>query len=154
MIPGWGVGELVSLVLSEVTAIENLTYAASNGLETVNVSYLQYTLKNGTFQDYTHAVDNSTGKLLLTLDSQTNTSSHQLFAFYQKLSLNKNLAIERTTPQTIFDNGSYIVDHYSASGAYTITEFWETYILSDSVSTLLREAGNYGVSRHAFCIVC
>lgn len=136
----------MSLVSSEVTLIENLTYSASNGLGTFNGSYLQYTLKNETLQDYTHAVDNRTGTLLLSLDSQTNTSSHQLFAFYQKLSLNKNLAITRATPQTIFDNGSYIVDHYSASGANVITKFWATYILSNNVSELLREVGNYGVS--------
>ncbi|ETS81575.1 hypothetical protein PFICI_06577 [Pestalotiopsis fici W106-1] len=143
-IPGWGVGELVSLVLSEVTAVENKTYSASNGFTTTNGSYIQYTLKNGTLEDYTHTVDIATGNMLLSIESLTNTSSYQLFAFYQKLSLNKNLDITRETTKTIFDNGSYIVDHYSSLGADTVTNFWEDYILSDNVTTLLREVGNYG----------
>lgn len=43
-------------------------------------------------------------------------------------------------------NGSWIVDHFSATGATKVTNFWDTYILSDQeVAKLLRTVGKYGM---------
>lgn len=68
-----------------------------------------------------------------------------LFAFYQFQDLVKNLDIESNVTGTIFDNGSYTVDHYSARGAETTIDFWENHILDDTeIRSLLSEVGTYG----------
>lgn len=80
----------------------------------------------------------------------TNGSEYKLFAFYQKRTLSKSLPVSTNTTHTIFDNGSYTVDHYSATGAQTTTKFWEEYILTDGVKELLMQVGNYGKTPMAF----
>jgi hypothetical protein len=97
-------------------------------------------LKNGTLFDWAKNVS-STGHVSLKFP---NGSSRRLFAFYQFLSHEKNLEYSSGTGKTIWDNGSYVVDHYSAKGAQVVAKFWETYILPDGVKELLMEVGNYG----------
>lgn len=73
------------------------------------------------------------------------SSRQYLFAFYQFQDLAKNLDIESNVTGTIFDNGSYTVDHYSGRGAQTTKEFWEHYNLDDTeIKSLLSEVGTYG----------
>lgn len=71
-------------------------------------------------------------------------SSYRLFAFYQSLTHEKNLEYSSGIGETIWDNGSYVVDHYSPQGAQVVATFWEKYILPDGVKDLLIEVGNYG----------
>ncbi|CAI7604745.1 unnamed protein product [Penicillium pancosmium] len=127
-IPGWGAGELVALVSAEV-------------LQSTNSSHLQLTLKNGTLSDWAGKVSPS-GSVSLDLPASQNT--YRLFAFYQFLNHNKNLQYSSTPAKTIFDNGSYVVDHFTARGAKVTTKFWEEYILPGGVKELLMEVGNYG----------
>lgn len=74
----------------------------------------------------------------------TGGAQYRLFAYYQYQDLVKNLNIEANTTGTIFDNGSYTVDHFSARGAQTTIDFWEKRILNDTgIKELLSEVGKY-----------
>jgi hypothetical protein len=97
-------------------------------------------LKNGTLVDQAQNVS-STGHASLKLPTG---SSYRLFAFYQSLTHEKNLEYSSGTGETIWDNGSYVVDHYSPRGAQVVAKFWEKYILRDGVKNTLMEVGNYG----------
>lgn len=45
----------------------------------------------------------------------------------------------------IIQNGSWIVDHFSADGADIMTKFFDDYIVPDEEDRqLLRKVGNYG----------
>jgi hypothetical protein len=103
-------------------------------------SYLSLVLKNGTLVDWAKNVS-STGHASLKFSTG---ASHRLFAFYQFLSHEKNLEYSSGNAESIWDNGSYVVDHYSAQGAQVVAKFWEKYILPDGVKDLLKEVGNYG----------
>ncbi|KAJ5440168.1 uncharacterized protein N7458_011166 [Penicillium daleae] len=143
LIPGWGAGELVALVSAEVLSTKNVSLGTSSGTSlfgAAQTSYLSLVLKNGTLVDWGQNVS-STGHVSLRFPSG---SSHRLFAFYQFLTHEKNLEYSSGNAKTIWDNGSYVVDHYSARGAQVVAKFWERYILPDGVKELLMEVGNYG----------
>jgi hypothetical protein len=144
-IPGWGTGELVALVSAEVLSSKNIsmnTAGTASFLGTPQTYYIQMTLKDGSLTEWTDKVS-SNGHVSLKL-AQTESSTHRLFAFYQFLSHNKNLEYSASPSKTIWDNGSYIVDHYSARGAQTTTKFWEEHLLTDEIKELLMSVGNYG----------
>lgn len=154
-IPGWGAGELVALVSAEVLSTKNISLGTSSGTSlfgAAQTSYLSLVLKNGTLVDWGQNVS-STGHVSLRFPSG---SSHRLFAFYQFLTHEKNLEYSSGNAKTIWDNGSYVVDHYSARGAQVVAKFWERYILPDGVKELLMEVGNYGKTtctpRQAFSV--
>jgi len=69
---------------------------------------------------------------------------YRLFAFYQKLSGNKNLRFTTNLTDSIFDEGSYVVDHFDAKGAETVINFWEEHILVDGIRERLQRVGHYG----------
>lgn len=52
---------------------------------------------------------------------------------------------------TLIGNGSWTVDHFSATGAKVTTDFLDQQILSDSnIKALLQEVGEYGESRNIY----
>lgn len=106
--------------------------------------YLQFVLHDGSLEDVTTLVS-STGQLELDLPVAENGSYYRLFTYFQKQTLHKALTFTNGSETgTIFENGSYVVDHYSARGAQTTINFWETYVLTNGVKELLMEVGNYG----------
>lgn len=93
--------------------------------------------------DHTDAVSVD-GKVSLSFNVSEH-STYRLFAYYQYQDLVKNLDIQESSTGSIFDNGSYTVDHFSAHGAQTTIDFWENYILNDTdIKSLLQEVGRYG----------
>jgi hypothetical protein len=62
-------------------------------------------------------------------------------AYYAVQPLERELAAWSSNPQTIFQNGSVAMDHFSAVGAKTITDFMEDYVLLDGVQELFRQVG-------------
>jgi hypothetical protein len=143
IIPGWGQGELVSLVSALVLSNQTMSFLASGNTGEVNVTYDQYILRDGTLVDQSAQVS-TTGEVKLSFPEITSGSYYRLFSFYQKLSGNKNLDFTSTRDSTVFDNGSYTVDHFSIGGAQAVARCWEKYILLDGVPELLRDVGNYG----------
>ncbi|KAJ5670799.1 uncharacterized protein N7477_006162, partial [Penicillium maclennaniae] len=144
-IPGWGSGQLVALVSAEVLSSKNIsmdTAGTASFLGTPQSYYIQMVLRNGSLNDWSDMVS-STGQVSLNIGT-TKSSTYRLFAFYQFLSHNKNLDFAASPSKTIWDNGSYIVDHYSARGAQTTTKFWEKHLLTEEVKELLMSVGHYG----------
>jgi spore coat protein U-like protein len=106
--------------------------------------YLSLVLDHDSLTDITDQVSED-GQLSVTFSaSSAGAVRHRLFAYYQKRTLHKNLEFHNNATTTIWDNGSYAVDHYSARGAQTVIDFWEKYILVDGIKELVMEAGNYG----------
>lgn len=74
----------------------------------------------------------------------TTGADYRLFAYYQYRDLAKNLDIHTNTTGSIFDNGSYTVDHFSSRGAQTTIDFWEKHILNNTeIKQSLSEVGKY-----------
>lgn len=144
VVPGWGSGKLVALISAEVLSSKNISLPGGGTtlFGAAQSSYLQLTLRNGSLTEWTKNVSSS-GHVSLQLPTKQ-SSGHRLFAFYEFLSHEKNLDYTNGQSKTIFDNGSYAVDHFSARGAQTTTKFWEKHILTDEVEELLKKVGNYG----------
>lgn len=67
-----------------------------------------------------------------------------IFAFYQRRTLYLNVRFPHNGSSSIFDNGSYAVDHFSAKGAQHTISFWEEHILDDATEDLLKKSGQHG----------
>lgn len=144
-IPGWGVGELVAVVSALVISETNVTMpAVSSPYIPSQSGYISLVVDHKSLSDITIQVT-STGHLNATFPQPTSGIGYRIFAYYQKRTLNKNLKFENNQTATIWDNGSYIVDHYSAAGAQTVIKFWEEYILIDGLKEMLMEVGHYGI---------
>ena len=108
----------------------------------VKDSYLDIVVENGTLLDHSDQVDQSIGHLSTSFADAA--ASYRLFTFYEKRTENHNLVPAREDPRTIFEDGSYTMDHFDARGAQTVINFWEQHILNDNVRELLSEAGQCG----------
>ncbi|KAL3298217.1 secreted protein [Colletotrichum asianum] len=145
-IPGWGTGQLVSAVSAIVTSRTNVTINTTSIIGTAEIWWEELVLQNGSLNDITSMIS-PTGELSINLsNSSSNASDYELFFFYETLSGHKNLAFASNRTETIWDNGSYVVDHFSSKGAEVVRDFWEQYIFVDNVKELLTEVGNYGKS--------
>ncbi|KAJ5864500.1 uncharacterized protein N7529_006416 [Penicillium soppii] len=143
-VPGWGVGELVALVSARSTSSSRITNPASSLFSTPANQATRMILDSESLVDHTNEV-NLDGTVSLLLANGSNHDSQHLFAYYEYQDLVKNLDIESNVTGTIFDNGSYTVDHYSPRGAETVKHFWETHILNDTeIRSLLEDVGTYG----------
>lgn len=141
-IPGWGTGELVSLVSAQVLSSSVIQNPASSTFSTPSTNTTRLVLRIDSLVDQTDKVQ-SDGTVKLHFKSIGN-AHYRLFAFYQYQDLVKNLDIQANTTRTIFDNGSYTVDHYSSRGAQTVIDFWENHILNDTeIKDLLTDVGKY-----------
>ncbi|KNG86833.1 hypothetical protein ANOM_004910 [Aspergillus nomiae NRRL 13137] len=143
-LPGWGTGELVALVSAQVLSSRNISNPTNSlipGSE-VQPSAVQYVLKNSTLQEWSQNVT-SMGEVNLSFP-KTGGQGYRLFAFYQHRTLHQNVPSTSNMSGTIFNGGSYAVDHFSARGAETVTRFWDEYILEDEVKQMLVAVGNYG----------
>ncbi|KAI3390458.1 hypothetical protein diail_9575 [Diaporthe ilicicola] len=143
--PGWADGgELVAAVYAAVLSRTTVSYNVTSSAGIATVVYDDLVLKNGSLTDVTTSISED-GAFILDLPASSPTESgYELFFFYQKLSANKNVDFASNVSQTIWDNGSYVVDHFSSKGAQAVRKFWEEYILVDNVRDLVREVGNYG----------
>jgi hypothetical protein len=149
VIPGWGTGELVALTSALVLSEEPCQKTIRRNLLPVNVTWTKYLLSHDSLNDQTIKVSRS-GRVRLALptkEAPAGAVGYRLFAFYQKLSGNKSLHFHTEQSESIFDNGSYVVDHHSARGAETMIKFWEEYMLDDEeIAALLRQVGDSGRS--------
>lgn len=144
-IPGWLTGELVAAVSAVVISRMNVSYNVTGALGVTTVTYEDIVLQNGSLTDVTSLISKNGRLTLDASEALPRGHEQELFFFYQKLSHNQNVQFASNTTATIWDNGSYVVDHFSAQGAKTVQAFWEDYLLTDHVKELLREVGNYGM---------
>ena len=101
-------------------------------------------LKTGSLTELTNQVAPSTGFLSHQFPQASNGSSYRVFAFYQRLTLNRNIPPAKNITATIFGNGSFTVDHFDPRGAKVLTDFWEQHILTNGVRELLSQVGHVG----------
>lgn len=141
-LPGWGEGELVASIAARVISSKTLNDTAQLGPSVQPYSWTQYKLDHRTLKDITSKTSNSTGHLSISFPDD---GQYRLFSFYQRLAGHKNVVLKNERQDTIFDQGSYVVDHHSEQGAQTVIKFWEKYILDDQVKDLIKAAGNFGM---------
>jgi hypothetical protein len=111
------------------------------------VTYADIVLQDDSLTDITSMISDTGSLSWKALEALPDGHEHELFFFYQRLSHNKNVDFASNATATVWDNGSYVVDHFSAQGAKTVQAFWEKNLLTDNVKDLLRNVGNYGISR-------
>ncbi|KAJ5820046.1 hypothetical protein N7474_005637 [Penicillium riverlandense] len=166
-LPGWdsveGTVKLQAVITGLVTNSVNVT-VPSTSMTSLNTTgtypslpgdgpfdRTQVTLATGSLQDLTSHV-RSDGNLHVSFPHNSTGLYHEVFVIYQihnGYRAQQNPAFMRgpqTTPKTWQQNGSWAVDHFSALGAKTMTDYWEKYIVPEEseLKKLLQEVGNYG----------
>lgn len=107
------------------------------------------TLSASSLEDVTDRVG-SDGHLTLNFP-QAEGLEYQVFAFYQNHSsyleqaspLDLNTTVPQSPVESFVQNGSRVVDHFSAAGAKVITNFWDQYLLDEDTKQLLIDVGNF-----------
>lgn len=135
----------MAAVSATVVSRTNVSFNVTGVLGATTVTYEDIVLENGSLTDITSMISENGSLSLEASEAQPDERERALFFLYQKLSHNQNVHFESNTTATIWDNGSYVVDHFSAQGAKTVQAFWEDHLLTDNVKKLLREVGNYGM---------
>lgn len=135
----------MSFVTALVTSNRTITFEATGSVGIENVTYVQYVLSADSLSDHTAQVS-ANGTIDISFPDAGSGVHYRMFSFYQKHSGNKNLVFNSTSNGSIFDDGSYVVDHFDAKGAQTIIQFWEEHILVDGIREQLQDSGHYGKS--------
>ncbi|KAF3389216.1 hypothetical protein F1880_004296 [Penicillium rolfsii] len=143
-IPGWGIGELVAVVSANVLSKTNVSLPeVDSPFLAAQKGYISLVIDKESLTDITDQAS-KTGHLSFTFPRNTEGVGNRIFAYYQRQTHHKNLEFTNNSTATVWDNGSYAVDHYSARGAQTVIDFWEKHILVDGIKELLMEVGNCG----------
>ena len=151
MLPGWVTGPFISASVGLVTSTINESVINYYYRSPENDYALVSTLDNSTLQDLTPQVG-SDGSVEFTAPTNGQTGNWTIFAYYLVHSEFRECVSPRdvntTFPQSpvtdYVQNGSWVVDHFSADGAQLIIDFWEDYLLNGSTTKdLLAEVGNY-----------
>ncbi|KFZ01131.1 hypothetical protein V501_10201 [Pseudogymnoascus sp. VKM F-4519 (FW-2642)] len=138
-VPGWGKGEFIGAVTFAVTNVG--THPADfHGAFGWGKSYPAYTISNASLTDATSLID-SKGFIETNPTLTSDAQYYVIQAYYAVQPLERELAAWSSNPQTIFQNGSVAVDHFSAVGAKVITNFMEDYVLIDGVKELFQQVG-------------
>jgi len=133
-LPGWGSGPLV---------------AASIGL-VLSANATTITLAQNSLNDITKSV-NADGHVKTKFSANQIGMENRLFAYYLKHSHYPEVqaqdsvvtAVPQSPIMTYEQNGSWVVDHFSALGAQTTIDYWENHLLDASTLNLLKKVGNY-----------
>jgi hypothetical protein len=136
-------GTLISLTTAKIVKIENTTVSGigSSGLPTTYAQTV-YTVSDSSITDITNDI-NKNGNIYVSFDRVDSTAiEYVLYAAYYVLSGDKN-CVAGPDPQTFLQNGSFIVDHFSKTGAKVTTDFLEKYVLVNGVKELMTSIGGY-----------
>jgi hypothetical protein len=86
-------------------------------------------------------------------EAPVGNSTWRIFTIWQQYT-NQKSCEGGVGADTVIGNGSWIVDHFSKTGAKKITDFWDENILSDAeIANLLSETGKYGTVFTSFVCV-
>lgn len=135
----------MAAVSAIVISRTNVSFNVTGVQGVTTVTYEDIVLQNGSLTDVTSMISENGRISLDAPEVLPDGHDQELFFFYQKLSHNKNVQFASNTTAAIWDNGSYVVDHFSAQGAKAVQAFWEDHLLTENVKDLLREVGNYGM---------
>ena len=151
-IPGWGSGDLVSASIGLALETVNTTLINHADFGNTPTPGNRTTLAFNSLQDLTSQVD-SQGRLATAIPSSGTGIGYYLFAYYQVRSGYREApspedpgfpAVPQSPVTTYVQNGSWVVDHFSAVGAKVVTDFWDQYLLPNGTQQLLQSVGNYG----------
>lgn len=98
-------------------------------------------LNESSVVDLTNRVHNGT----VTFDSVPSNSASpwQLMVFYQRYTYERS-CVSVANASSWIGNGSWMVDHFSATGAQKMTDFWDTHLLADNTTRqLLAQVSGY-----------
>jgi hypothetical protein len=107
------------------------------------MSYTKLAVRSASIVDLTSQLSSS-GQLSLSAPRSAKGTETWTFAFYEKRTFAQNLVFPSNASDTVFDNGSFTVDHFSSRGAQTTIRFWEEHMLHGELLDLLRDVGQYG----------
>lgn len=144
-LPGLGAGELVSAVLlSIINATTKTPVVAATTSFGTSYEYTLYTVSSDSIIDVTSQVQQD-GSIVVNENSTMapNALENILYVSYARRSYSRACIPSSEAPQNILQNGSFTVDHFSATGARVTTEFLENYVLVDGVKELMMDIGNY-----------
>lgn len=151
ILPEWGTGTLQAAVIGLVTSASNVSGLAPslpNESETTKGYRIQNVLATDSLVDVTDRVDKN-GHLSITVPNNATGLHCIIFTLYLVPSYLtaqvSPLVLQgpQTRPQSFRENGSWIVDHFSALGAQTTIDYWETYLLDNDTLALLESVGHY-----------
>lgn len=96
--------------------------------------------------DILSQVDNESRSLEWTALTSTNGTAWRIMAWYQRFTNQRSVA-GGSNPRNYIQNGSWIVDHFSAAGSNLMTNFYDDVIVpTQEEKDLLAQVGNYGKS--------
>jgi len=148
-LPGWGTGKLIAVVSALVTSQQTVNLTAGPFQALPYRSYESLVIEDDSLTEHPLALVSKTGQASFQFKPTKSTSSLWLFAFFEAQTERKNVIFDRESMKTVFDNGSFAVDHFSARGAETVIRFWQDRILDDDIRRLLRKSGGNGMkSQH------
>ena len=130
----WGSNELLAVVAGRIASEGGF----ADGPYGSKIPY--------TFLDHDSLVEltNITNHGTLTWTAPDGNGTWVLFAVYERYT-NQRTCVSIANATTALGNGSWVVDHWSVSGAKKTTDFWDQHILSvPEIARLVGEIMSYG----------
>lgn len=96
--------------------------------------------------DLTSLVDTKSRHLTWAAPANTPQSSWRIMAWYERYTTQRSINAG-DHPIDFLQNGSWIVDHFSAAGSQIMTDFFDNYVVPDTEDkVLVSKVGKYGES--------
>ncbi|KAI1399275.1 hypothetical protein F4819DRAFT_465758 [Hypoxylon fuscum] len=140
-VPGWGRGDLVSVVTFAVYNSTNKTVPPASVISD-EYNYTEYLTSSESIAEVTSLVQED-GFIKVTVNPVEGAIFYLIYASYAERSYARACVASSDNPQNILQNGSFAVDHYSKTGSAVTIDFLEKYILIDGIKELMMEVGNY-----------
>ncbi|CAI4219795.1 unnamed protein product [Parascedosporium putredinis] len=129
----WGAERLVAVVAAGVQSSKIVDIP-----ELPEYEFVDTILDEESLVDITDSVVNNT----LRWTAPTKFANYTLFAVYEKFTLQRSVdPIDHAAE--LIGNGSWITDHFSASGANLVIDFWDEHILGGEVNELIKKVGEH-----------
>lgn len=100
-----------------------------------------YTVSSSSLKDITSTIS-SKGTISAKFAANRSVIEYVIYAAYYELS-GERACIAGPAPSTFLQNGSFVVDHFSARGAQVTTDFLEEYVLINGVQDLMQQIEGY-----------
>jgi hypothetical protein len=100
-----------------------------------------YTVSAASMTDITSTVS-KTGTISVSFPASSTAIQYVIYAAYYSLSGDRS-CVSGPNPQTFLENGSFVVDHFSTTGAKVTTDFLEQYVMVNGVQALMQQIGGY-----------
>lgn len=113
-VPGWGSGRPIAVVSAVVLSAENATLSSDGGTlnEASKTTIESMTVQHASLKDISEQVSKD-GKLRMTFGNPQQSEKYKLFAFYEILSHRQNMEFATNDTNSLFDYGSFNMDHFS-----------------------------------------